>query len=57
MAKTQKFRQNFIDDEDDLFVKRGKKKDNPRRRPVRNWKRQWLNNATSAEDHDEFYGQ
>ena len=60
MAKTisKKFRNEnddfmFLEDED-RFLQKGKKQER-QRRPVKNWKRQWLN-ATNPEDQDEFYG-
>jgi len=40
-------------DEEDFY--RAKKKQPKIRRPVRNWKKEWLTKETSAEDHDEFY--
>lgn len=41
--KNSKSRQSYDDEEDDEYGERktGKKKQSPRRRPVRNWKQAW----------------
>lgn len=42
------------DDEEDY--RPAKKKDSPRRRPIRNWTRAWEEHQTEADDIDDFYG-
>jgi hypothetical protein len=33
-----------------------KKKSQPKRRPVRNWKKAWIENEDQVDELDEFYG-
>lgn len=41
--------------EDDDDYRKPKKKDSPRRRPVRNWKKAWVDNAERSDEVDDFY--
>ena len=41
------------DDEEDY--RPAKKKDSPRRRPVRNWKKVWAEHETDWEEIDDFH--
>lgn len=41
-------------DEEDIPV--SKKKESPRRRPVRNWTKAWESHQVDFDDHDDFYG-
>ena len=42
------------DDEEDY--RPAKKKDSPRRRPIRNWTRAWEEHQTEVDEIDDFYG-
>lgn len=57
-----KFRQIDVDNyetdehEDDQGFRQNKRKQQERRRPVRNWKREWINKADRYDEVDDFYG-
>lgn len=44
---------NYDDYEDEDYKK--PKREEPRRRPVRNWKKAWDAHSTDYEDADDFY--
>lgn len=43
-------------DNEDYPLHTSHKKDGPRRRPVRNWKKAWVEHQTDYDDRDEFFG-
>jgi hypothetical protein len=47
----------LTDDEyyDDDYMKRGKKKESPRRRETRNWKKAWNRHHDEYDEMDDFY--
>lgn len=53
-SKTRKF--DINDDYDDEDFRPAKKKDSPRRRQVKNWKKVWGEHQTDYDEHDEFFG-
>jgi hypothetical protein len=57
MTKSSRNRsdKHFDDHEEDDY-RPNKKKDSPRRRPIRNWKRVWNDKSNSYDDVDDFYG-
>jgi len=52
--KSNNDRRDFYDDEEDY--RPSKKKESPRRRPVRNWTKAWEEHQTDFEDLDDFFG-
>ena len=44
------------DDYADEDFRPTKKKDSPRRRQVKNWKKVWGEHQTNYDEHDEFFG-
>lgn len=54
--KSKKMNDQFEDDEEDYPIHTSHKKDSPRRRPVRNWKKAWVEHSTDYDEHDEFFG-
>ena len=48
------FEQDNYDDEDE-YMKRGKKKESPRRRETRNWKKAWSKHQDDFDERDDFY--
>lgn len=52
--KSNRDRQDFYDDEEDY--RPPKKKDSPRRRPVRNWTKAWEEHQEDWDEQEEFYG-
>lgn len=47
----------YEDDADDEYpLHTSHKKDSPRRRPVRNWKKAWVEHQTDYDEHDDFFG-
>lgn len=46
---------NDYDDEYEDDYRKPKKKDSPRRREVRNWKKAWSNNQDRYDEVDDFY--
>ena len=42
--------------EDEHEFKQIKKKQQERRRPVRNWKKEWINKSDRYDEVDDFYG-
>lgn len=46
---------NDYDDEYEDDYRKPKKKDSPRRRQVRNWKKAWSNNQGRYDEVDDFY--
>lgn len=55
MPKTNKMNHNDFDDEFDDEYRKPKKKDSPRRRQVKNWKKAWSNNLDRYDEVDDFY--
>ena len=56
--KSQKNSRFQFDDyeEDEMPAHTSHKKDGPRRRPVRNWKKAWTNNEKNYDEIDDFFG-
>jgi hypothetical protein len=54
--KQNKNRRSHSEYEDDEYEIRPKKKDSPRRREVRNWKKAWTDHSSDYADKDDFYG-
>ena len=54
--KQNKNRRSYPEYEDDEYEIRPKKKDSPRRREVRNWKKAWTDHSSDYADKDDFYG-
>ena len=54
---TNKYRYNTNEDYDDESdeYRKPKKKDSPRRRQVKNWKKAWSNNQDRYDEIDDFY--
>lgn len=53
---TNKYRYNTNEDYDDEDeYRKPKKKDSPRRRQVKNWKKAWSNNQDRYDEIDDFY--
>ncbi len=57
MRNTIKAKRNLNLNEDDYEeYDQSKKKSQPKRRPVRNWKKAWIENEDQVDELDEFYG-
>lgn len=54
--KKKSNRYEYDDYEEDYPDHTSHKKDGPRRRPTRNWKKAWVEHATDYDEHDEFFG-
>lgn len=55
--KSHKMKDRFeYDDEEDYPHHTSHKKDSPRRRPVRNWKKAWVEHQTDFDEVDDFFG-
>lgn len=56
-AKSKKMDERFFirEYEEELTLRSSHKKDSPRRRPVRNWKKAWDVHATDYDEIDDFY--
>ena len=56
--KSRKMNDRFsdYDDEDEYPIHTSHKKDSPRRRPVRNWKKAWVDHSTNFDEVDDFFG-
>ena len=52
--KVRQFDQFDVDYEEEEF-RPNKKKDSPRRRPVRNWKREWDMKSDKFDEIDDFH--
>lgn len=42
-------------DEDEDYMRKAKKKDSPRRRETKNWKRAWHEHETDYDEVDDFH--
>jgi hypothetical protein len=52
--KSNRDRRDFYDDEEDDY-RPSKKKDSPKRRPVKNWTKVWEEHQSDWDEMDEFY--
>lgn len=56
MKHNKNRRDSHYHEYDDEYEIRNKKKDNPRRRAVKNWKKAWTDYSSEYIDKDDFYG-
>ena len=53
-TKSRKMNDYYEDEE--YLEHTSHKKESPRRRPVRNWKKAWVEHQTDYDEHEEFFG-
>jgi hypothetical protein len=54
-SKSSNRSNKHFDDYDEEDYHPNKKKDSPRRRPIRNWKRVWNDKSSTYDEIDDFY--
>jgi hypothetical protein len=55
MSNKNRHTNRFDDYNEEDDYRPNKKKDSPRRRPVRNWKKEWYSKALRHDEVDDFY--
>lgn len=53
--KNRRFDRSNSEYEEEDEYRPNKKKDSPRRRPVKNWKKEWYTKALRHDEVDDFY--